>query len=98
MERAVQNKMTLEFNWRKMSLFNIDAQVNFIKIDYTGTANSSIEYDLLEGLKNGNNFVWTCNFTRRLAKSIDLTLQYEGRKPGANPFIHVGQAQVKATF
>lgn len=98
MENALQHKMTLEFNWRQTSLFNIDAQVNFIKINYTGPENSTIEYDLLEGLKNGNNFVWSCQFTRRLAKSIDLTLQYEGRKPGTNPVIHVGQAQVKATF
>lgn len=98
METATQNKFTLEYNWRKASLFNIDVQINYINILFSGEANSPIEYDMLEGLKNGNNFVWNLGFTRRMAKSIDLIITYEGRKPGINPTIHVGQAQVKATF
>jgi hypothetical protein len=97
-EQSQQHKMTLEFNWRKASLFNIDVQVNYIKIFFTGEANSSIEYDMLEGLKNGNNYVWNVGMTRRIAKSLDLIVRYEGRKPGETPTIHVGQAQVKATF
>ncbi|MFZ1704627.1 MAG: hypothetical protein WAT79_09800 [Saprospiraceae bacterium] len=98
MEKAEQHKMTMEYNWRKAATFNIDFQMNYIIIQFDGMANSSIEYDMLEGLKNGNNFVWNVGFTRRLASSIDLIIQYEGRKPGINPVIHVGQAQVKATF
>ncbi|MBK6567103.1 MAG: hypothetical protein IPG18_18355 [Saprospiraceae bacterium] len=98
METSEQHKMTMEFNWRKASLFNIDVQVNYIKIFFTGEANSSIEYDMLEGLKNGNNYVWNVGMTRRLAKSLDLIIRYEGRKPGETATIHVGQAQVKATF
>jgi len=37
-------------------------------------------------------------YTKRLAKNIDLTINYEGRKTGISPLINVGRAQVKATF
>lgn len=97
-EKATEHKLTAMYTWRKASLFSIESEVNYVRIQFNGEPNSSIEYDLLEGLKNGNNFVWNIRFTRRMAKSIDLTLNYEGRKPGENPVIHVGQAQLKATF
>ena len=34
----------------------------------------------------------------RLAKNLQLELQYEGRKPGSGRFIHNGQLQVRALF
>lgn len=97
-EKATEHKFTAMYTWRKASLFSVESEINYVRINFNGQANSSIEYDMLEGLKNGNNFVWNISFTRRMAKSIDLTLNYEGRKPGENPVIHVGQAQLKATF
>lgn len=97
-EKAVNHEFALEYNMRKASLYSLDATISFVNILFTGKPNSTIEYDMLEGLKNGNNYLWNVIYTKRMAKNIDFTINYEGRKPGSNPVIHIGRAQVKATF
>jgi len=67
-------------------------------IKFSGLANSPLEYDMLDGLKNGRNLLWNAVYTRRIAKNMDLTFNYEGRKSGLSPIVHIGRAQVKATF
>jgi hypothetical protein len=88
----------LTVNKRSTNISSIDGSISFIKIKYNGAKGSLIEYDLLEGLKDGSNYLWYINFTRRLNKLIDLTLSYEGRKTGNSNTIHVGRIQAKATF
>ena len=69
-----------------------------VKIDYVGTKNTPIEFALLEGLQNGRNFVWGLTFDQSLSKSVSLSLSYDGRKAGESGIVHVGRAQVRATF
>ena len=97
-EQAISHEMSLETNYRKTNLFSMDARVSFVNITYDGLANTPIEYDLLDGLKNGNNILWNILITRRLGSNLDLNLNYEGRKAGLTPTLHVGRIQVKATF
>ncbi|MBC7884003.1 MAG: hypothetical protein H7X99_00910, partial [Saprospiraceae bacterium] len=97
-DNAFFNELTSEFSFRKASKYSLDCSVSFVSIKYSGKANSPIEYDLLEGLKNGKNYLWNVIYTKRLGKNIDLTINYEGRKTGISPLVNVGRAQVKATF
>ena len=97
-DRATIRDLTLEISIRKASGYSIDQSFSFVNINYTGLANSPIEYDLLEGLKNGRNFLWNILYTKRLSGNLDLTLNYEGRKTGILAPVHVGRMQVKATF
>jgi len=60
--------------------------------------NTPVEFALLEGLKNGQNYLWSVVLERRLAKNIQLSISYEGRKTGILNTVHVGRAQVRATF
>ena len=97
-EEATSHDLSIDFNYRQKSSLSLDAGISFVRIDYTGEDNAPIEYDLLDGLKDGANFIWDINLTKRLGNNIDLTLAYDGRKSGDNPTVHVGRVQAKATF
>lgn len=95
---AFVNDFTGEFSWRKANLYSLDFSMSLVLIKFSGEAGSPLEYDMLDGLKDGRNLLWNTVFTRRVGKNIDLTFNYEGRKAGISPVIHVGRAQLKATF
>ena len=97
-ERAISHDFTINSTYRQSSNSNINASLSFVQVKYNGEANSPIEFDLLEGLKNGQNFIWNFLFTKRLSNNIDLNINYEGRKNGDSPVVHIARAQVKATF
>lgn len=77
---------------------NLSSSFNFVAIGYTGINNSSLEYEMLEGLKKGNNFTWELILNKRVAKNLDLTLNYNGRKPESIKTIHSGTVQIRAFF
>ena len=52
----------------------------------------------MEGLNNGNNFVWNLKWKKDLKKNLNLTLQYSGRKSGGNNTKHIGNAGITAYF
>ena len=98
MEMARSHDFTLSTTYRKASSSNLSFSLSFVNVQFNGEQNSTIEFDLLEGLKDGKNYIWNTLFTKRLSNSIDLNLSYEGRKTGDAPTIHIARAQIKATF
>jgi len=71
---------------------------SFVNVDYSGTPNSAVAYAMLDGLQDGKNFLWSLHLDRQLSRSVQLSLNYEGRKTGENRTVHVGRAQVRAVF
>ena len=57
-----------------------------------------IAYQMLEGLKNGNNYVWNVVLQKKLTKTLDLNLLYAGRKSENSNTIHTGNVQIRANF
>lgn len=98
MESAISHDLTLETTYRKASKSSYNLSFSLVTVTYDGMTNSTIEYDLLDGLKNGKNYLWNLNITRRMAKNVDLNISYDGRKTGISPTVHVARAQIKATF
>lgn len=98
MEFARSHDFTLTTTFRKASSSNLNFSLSFVNVIFDGEQNSTIEFDLLEGLKDGKNYIWNTLFTKRLSNSIDLNLSYEGRKTGDAPTVHIARAQIKATF
>lgn len=73
--------------------------IQYSKIAYNGEANSPIEFVMLDGLKSGNNWVWSTQYDRKISDSVTLSLGYDGRKTGNSArIIHVGKAQMRANF
>ena len=86
----------LRYNQAKKGSFN--ARMNYILITYTGDANTSLAFEMLEALKPGNNFTWGLSYQRKVAKNLQLNFNYNGRKSEDNNAIHSGGMELRAFF
>lgn len=98
LESLFANEFTLESTFRRAGNTSIDLSTSLVDVRYNGMTNSNIAFELLEGLKDGKNYLWSLAFTKRLVNNVDFIVSYEGRKTGISRTIHTARAQVKATF
>jgi hypothetical protein len=97
-EKALANHLSLETKYATASTGSFSAKVNYIGIQFNTEENSSLAYDMLEGLRNGKNFTWNAAVQRSLGNSMQLTLNYDGRKSESAKTIHTGGVQFRAYF
>ncbi len=97
-ERTRTQQMTVDSRFSVVTKSSISLRLTYAAVQYTGAANTAIEFAMLQGLKAGNNFLWVLGFDRSLAKNIQLNLSYEGRKTGEAKMVHIGRAQIRAIF
>lgn len=93
---AHEGKLELTYNRARKSSYRLN--FSYVDVDFTGVPNTPVEFTMLEGLQNGQNFIWNLTFNRSIARNIQLLISYEGRKTGAANVIHVGRASVRASF
>lgn len=101
MERSVNHAFTADVRYNILSNSTINAKFTFNQINYSGYAgseNTTAGFILLEGLLPGKNYLWTLDFTKQLINGIEISFQYEGRKPGDTKAIHTGRASLRAVF
>jgi hypothetical protein len=97
-ENSDSRKIGAELKINSVTQGSIDFKVNYILIQYTGETNSSLAYEMLEGLKVGKNINWSVSLQRNLSNRMQLSLNYEGRKSEDANSIHTGGVQVRAYF
>ncbi|MCW3126985.1 MAG: hypothetical protein JWO03_2643 [Bacteroidetes bacterium] len=97
---AVINNVGLDFKYNRHNKTTVGAKITYSAIGYSDKAyvNEQAQYAMLEGLKNGNNFVWNVSFEQRLSQSIQLLLSYDGRQTGSDKSVHTGRAEIRAIF
>lgn len=95
-EAATIQSGNLEFRYSKPTVGVIQLRGTYARIDFTGTATSSVAFIMLDALQPGNNYLWYMNWERRVGKGIELALEYEGRKPGTGNVVHTGRMSIRA--
>lgn len=101
-ERYSSNALNSEFKYNILQSTSIQATFTYSNILYsainggTPDPNSSVGYVILDGLVPGKNYLWGLNFTKKLGNNLELTIQYEGRKPGEAMTVHTGRASLRA--
>lgn len=97
-ERAIQNRFGSEFRYSSVKRGIISLKVNYIHLDYNADENTSISYEMLEGLRTGANVTWSATAERNISGNVQLSLNYEGRKSENVNTVHTGNVQVRAFF
>ena len=98
LEQAIIRKGGIELKFSAASKGIVQANFNVLFINYSGENSNSIEYIMLEGLKDGRNFTWNITAQRYIGKNLQLNLIYDARSSEGNPVIHTGNIQLRAFF
>jgi hypothetical protein len=97
-ERSEQHTAGVECKFSPVNKGIFTAKFNMIKIAYNAPENTAIAYEILEGLRVGKNYTWGATMQRNLSNSIQINLNYEGRKPTGTKTVHTGSVQARAFF
>ncbi len=84
--------------YNKVKRGTLEAGASYIKVKFNGEASSTLGYELLRGLQNGNNATWNFNYKRTLVNNIQVLISYDGRKSEDAPVIHIGRLVARYLF
>lgn len=87
-----------EINYGIPGKGNLQLKANYLNIKYNSPINTSLAYEMLEGLKPGNNGTWSMAYQQKFAGNIELSLLYNGRYSENIHIIHTGSIQLRAFF
>lgn len=87
-----------EFKYTKSGKGSLQTGATYIKVNFDGEPSSTLGYELLRGLQNGNNATWNFSYQQTLSNSIQLTVSYDGRKSEDAPVIHIGRLVARYLF
>jgi len=102
-EKMKNHDITAEFSYRMANKGSFTAKAQYSYIDFKPkdeqhTMQSTVRYEMLEGLQHGNNALWSTGFQTNITEFLQLDLRYEGRFSQGVKTVHTGLMQLKAFF
>ena len=97
-EKLILNRLGSEIRYNLVKRGSISAKLNLINNNYLGESNSSVGYELLEGLQKGNNITWNATLQQNVSKGLQINVTYDGRSSEGSKTIHSGGVQARAFF
>jgi hypothetical protein len=98
-EELNSSNLGLEMQYNKAGAAAVLVQFNYINHLYSAeNDNTAVAYEMLQGLKKGVNTTWSASVRKSLSGSLQLSLNYNGRKSESTNTIHTGTVQIKAFF
>ena len=97
-EKADVKELGLKLKFNQAEKGSLQAAVAMVDIKYDGNPGTSLGFEMLESLKPGKNFTWNAGYQRSISKSLQISIQYNGRKSETNKTIHSGGMEVRAFF
>lgn len=100
-QKYTSGAYNVDFKYNIVQSTSIQSKFTYNEIAYkikdgNASTSSSISYVILEGLLPGKNYLWNVDLTKKLGSSLELSLQYEGRKAGETRVVHTGRAALRA--
>jgi hypothetical protein len=97
-EKATIRDVGIDLRVNQAKKGSFTARLNYINIDFNASLNSSLAFEMLEGLQTGNNFTWGLSYQRKVAKNLQVNFNYNGRKSEETDAIHSGGMELRAFF
>ncbi len=97
-ETLKQQKYGAAFTFANFEQSAISGEFNYFDNNFSGSVNTAVAYQMMEGLQPGKNYTWSVLAQKKLTSFLDLNLTYFGRKSETSKVIHTGNVQLKAYF
>lgn len=97
-EKTFNHHIELDINIRMPKKGSFNSSLEFVMLNYNADPNNSIAYEMLEGLNNGKNILWTIGYQSNITDYLQIELSYNGRASAGNKAIHLGNLQLRAHF
>ncbi len=95
-EKAITHSVNIEGKYNAVQNTSLTGKFTFSNVSFNSVANTTVSYIMLDGLLPGKNYLWTIDLTKRLINNLELSFEYEGRKPADTRTIHIGRASLRA--
>lgn len=97
-EKALLQEAKLESIYSMPGNFQLNAHLRYMIAEYNSPMNTSVAFEMLEGLFPGRNILWSLYLQKSLPNNLEITLNYNGRASKGRDVIHTGGLQARAYF
>jgi hypothetical protein len=92
------NEVQFELKRGIATKYMLNATARYARVQYDGREQSPLGYEMLQGMREGDNILWSLGWQQKLLNGLQVNLFYEGRKPNDLRIIHSGRVSVSALF
>lgn len=97
-QRSTNQNAGIEVKYNQLNKGSLQLKFNYINIDFSDSPNTPLAYEMLEGLRPGQNMTWNLTYQRNLGSNLQMNLTYDGRRAQDVKTVHTGGMQLRALF